>query len=305
MAEEQNNAVVSKQQKQEVANAITNSTIADSILSSFNKLATQGQLVFPKGYNVGNQLKLMYTSLSQNNQIAKATTVSIGEALTEAVVQGLEIDKKQCYFIVYDRKMVMFRSYYGDVVAAKRTGLVKDIRARVIYKDDVYDIDTDEYGESIIVGHKTKLENMDKDIVGAYAWADCVDGRRLYCIMTWKEIQTNWSKSKNTSGNVQKEFPQEMSKRTVIRRLVKTIFNTAPADISDEAKAIIGSYTRTTEQEYNNDNQEKPRSATKTTVKNVVIDDESGEIVEDKPQMEPKEEIIDVDVETPSEEIGD
>lgn len=275
-------AVVSKQAKQEIANAIGNGSIADSILNSFNKLATQGQLVFPKGYNLGNQLKLMYTSLSQNGAITKATPISIGEALTEAVIQGLEVDKKQCYFICYDKKMQMFRSYYGDVAVAKRTGLVKDIRARVIYKGDSYDIDTNELGESIIVGHKTKLENMDHEIEGAYAWAELTNGQRTYCIMTWKEIQANWSKSRNTSGSVQKDFPQEMAKRTVIRRLVKMIFNTASTDISVESAAVIGSYNRTTDEEYDNSRDYSKNGSVHKGVAHIITDDD-GEVIDNDP----------------------
>ena len=42
-----------------------------------------------------------------------------------------------------------------------------------------------------------------------------------------------------------------MAKRTVIRRLVKMLFNTAPT-LSSEASTIIASYNRTTEEEYDN-----------------------------------------------------
>lgn len=268
---------VSKTAKQEIANAIGNSTIADSILNSFNKLATQGQLVFPKGYNIGNQLKLMYTALSQNGAIQTATTTSIGEALTEAVIQGLEMDKKQCYFIAYNKKMTMFRSYYGDIAVAKRTGLVKDISARVIYDKDVYEIDVDENGEEFIKNHRTELLNRDNAILGAYAWATMLDGSKRYCIMTKKEIDANWAKSKNSAGTVQKEFPQEMSKRTVIRRLVKMIFNTAPTDISAESQAVIGSYNRTTEDEY----KDAPvvEEVEVKGVNNEIVDEETGEVI--------------------------
>ena len=69
----------------------------------------------------------------QNSVIGKATPQSIGEALSEATLQGLEVDKKQCYFIVYGNKLSMFRSYYGDIAVAKRTGLVKDIRGLVSF----------------------------------------------------------------------------------------------------------------------------------------------------------------------------
>lgn len=302
---EPNENAVSKTTKQEVAAAIGNSGIADSILKSFNALATQGQLVFPKGYSVGNQLKLMYTSLSQNGAISKVTPISIGEALTEAVIQGLEIDKKQVYFIPYDKKLTMFRSYYGDIAVAKRTGLVKDIRARVIYKGDEYELDTNEDGEEIIVGHKTRLENKDNQIVGAYAWAELPNGNRQYCIMTWKEIQANWSKSKNAGGSVQKEFPQEMAKRTVYRRLVKTIFNTSSTALTDEQKAIIGSYNRTTEEEFT-DKPVKDYGARKSTVGNVIVDDD-GTVIGDATELqEPPEDFKSADEdEEPAEEPKD
>ena len=238
--------------KQEIANAITETTIADSILASFNKLADQNQLVFPKGYNLGNELKLMFTTLSQNELLSQATKISIGESLAEAVIQGLEIEKKQCYFIVYKNKMSLFRSYYGDIAVAKRTGLVNEIKARVIYEGDDYELDVNEDGEEIISGHRTKLLNRDGGIIGAYAWAELPNGKRRYTIMTWNEIQKNWSKSRAINGTAQKEFPQEMAKRTVIRRLVKMIFNTTPT-IDSNQSAIIGSYNRTTDEEYEKD----------------------------------------------------
>jgi len=268
--EQQSNALPANTKK-EIANAIGNSGIADSILASFNKLAEQGQLVFPKGYAVGNQLKLMYAEISQNGSLAKATPISIGESLANATIQGLEVDKKQVYFIVYDRKMTMFRSYFGDVAVAKRSGLVKEITARVIYKGDVYDIQTNDEGKEYVQGHRTSLKNRDNEIEGAYAWAVLPDGRREYVIMTWKEIQKNWSKSK--APQTQKDFPQEMAKRTVIRRLVKMLFNTAPTDIADEAKAIIGSYNRTTSDEYV-DTIDYSKGGQATTVGNNIIDDD-------------------------------
>ena len=286
--------------KQEVAAAIGNSTIADSILNSFSKLAAQGQLSFPKGYAVGNQLKLMYTSLSQNGMISKATPVSIGEALVEAVIQGLEVDKRQVYFIVYGNKLQMFRSYYGDIKVALETGLVRDIRARVIYEGDEYDIDTNSDGEEIVINHRTRLENHDKPIVGAYAWADCPDGKRHYCIMTKKEIDTNWSKSKDPSRNVQKDFPQEMAKRTVIRRLVKMIFNTAPSELTEAQKTVIRSYNKTTEDEYENTPVNYAPAPAKG-VKKVVVDDD-GSIVGDNSNEVVEEQQEPIENENPSDE---
>lgn len=265
MEEKQNALAKDMATKNEIASAITNKTISDSILANFNKLASQGQLVFPKGYNVGNQLKLMYTNLVQKNLIEGCTPISIGQALTEATIQGLEIDKNQVYFIKYGNKLQMFRSYFGDVAVAKQTHLVTDIRARVIYQGDDYELDVNEDGEEFISGHKTRLENKDNEIIGAYAWAELPNGRRTYCIMTIKEIKTSWRKSK-AGQSVHNEYPQEMAKRTVIRRLVKTIFNTS-SSLSVEQEMVIDSYNRTTEEEYNNDYSVPNK---KTTVNNTI-----------------------------------
>lgn len=298
MAEE--NKVVIKSAKQEVAAAISNTTIADSILSSFSKLVSQDQLHFPQGYALGNQLKLMYLSLMQNAVIGKATPQSIGEALSEATLQGLEIDKKQLYFIVYGDKLTMFRSYYGDVAVAKRTGLVKDIRARVIYQDEPYELETNEDGEVEVKNHKAILGSFDKDIVGVYAWADLPNGKRLYTIMTWNEVQANWRKSKTNQG-VHKEFPQEMAKRTAIRRLVKMIFNTAPT-LSSEASTIIASFNRTTEEEYDNKLGGNIKNGVANTIdieeleeSPVVLEAKTEPVKEESPKQEKKEKDLFVD----------
>lgn len=279
--------VDAKKVKQEIAAAIGSSTIADSILASFNNLATQGQLTFPKNYPVGNQLKLMYTSICQNNDLSKLTSDSVGQSLAEAVIEGLEIEKDQVYFFPRGNKLKMFRSYYGDVKVAKETGLVKDIFARPIYQDDIYEEGIDELGQEIIVDHKTKLENHDKEIIGGYAWAIMKDGTKRYCIMTRKEIDTAWEKSSDPTRNVQKTFPQEMCKRTTIRRLVKMIFNTALESGNYENNAIIGSYNRTTKDEYDNETA----SETKSTVKNIVTDENGVPLETDVKPVEESEEL--------------
>lgn len=240
-------ALVQPNLKTEVALAIADKGISDKILNSFSQLATEGQLTFPQNYNLGNQLKLAYLNIIQNPETKNCTPNSIGQALSEMTLQGLEIDKKQCYFIRYGTELHMFRSYFGDQAVAYRTELVKDIKAIVIYEGD--EIETDIVNdEEVVTKHHTSFENRDHAIVGAYAVATLPDGSKRYCIMTKKEIDANWRKAKN-SGQTQRDFPQEMSKRTVIRRLVKNIFNTANTKDNYKA-AVIASFNRTTEDEY-------------------------------------------------------
>lgn len=256
--------------KSEVSSAISNTTIADSILNNFSKLITQEQLKFPDNYNLGNQLKLAYLTIIQNPDLSGCTPTSIGQALTEFALQGLEVDKKHVYFIKYGNQLKMFRSYFGDVAVAYRTGLVKDIKSMVIYQGDQFETDVVN-DEEVVTLHKTSFANRDNPIVGAYAVATLPDGSKRYCVMTKKEIDANWNKSRSQKREVQKEFPQEMAKRTAIRRLVKMLFNTSNT-CDNYIAATIASYNRTTEEEY--DNTIGMIEERKTTVNNSILPSE-------------------------------
>ena len=62
--------------------------------------------------------------------------------------------------------------------------------------------------------------------------------------MTMQQIRTAWSHTTN-GGGVQKEYPDQMAKRTVINRGAKMYVNT-----SDDDDTIIEAINRTTESEY-------------------------------------------------------
>ena len=241
--------------KNEVGSALSNTNISDSILAKFSELANQGQLYFPQNYSVGNAIKLAYSKIVSNG-LSRCEPLSIANALSEYVIQGLDVSRNQAYFIEYGGKVTMQRSYFGDVSVIKRTGLVSNINAICVYKGDEFITGFDERGNETVISHKTRFENRDNEIIGAYAWAEGINGYRLYCIMTKKEIEASWSMAKAKQSKFREEFKQEASKRTVIRRLVKMIFNTSISTTSEQ-EALIHSYNRTTEDEFDNSNERK------------------------------------------------
>lgn len=236
------------QAKNEVANAISEKTISDSILKSFNDLSMQGQLNFPKNYPLGNELKLAFYKITTNGALKNCSKASIANAISEMAIQGLQISKTQGYFVTYGNELQFMRSYFGDIALAKRTGLVKDVYAIVIHQGDEVVIDTDEYGRKYVKSFKTAFGNDDNEILGAYAVAVGQNDYKMYEIMTWKQIQANWGQAK--TKNVQQKFPDEMAKRTVVRRLLKWVFNTSLADVDSEVSQIIGMYNTGMEGDY-------------------------------------------------------
>lgn len=281
--------------------------LADNLFTSLNEMASDGQLYFPENYSIGNALKSAMSKILTSDQCAKllaCTPESKKQALTEYLVQGLDASKNQAYFIPFGDKMTMMRSYFGDVAVTKSTGLVKDVYAIVIYEGDEIITDFDEYGRETLVSHKTKFENRDNAIKGAYAVAVGINDYKAYCFMTMKEIQASWNMTKAKQNNqFQTNFKQEAAKRTVIRRLVKMIFNTSE-NTTEKQSALIGSYNRTTEDEYSN-HYEVERTTRQEQAINHVEEQQAQQEAKVKPTInvapQPQEQPAQVE-ETPQEE---
>lgn len=268
--------------------AILNGKPADIVINQFADLVSKGQLVFPENYNYINSIKYAALVISQTKGLSDCTKPSVVQALSDMALQGLDVQRKQGYFIKYANELKFFRSYFGDVAAAMQTKLIKDVKAVVVYDGDEFETGI-ENDEEVVIHHKTSFKNRDNPIIGAYAVAILPEGAKRYCIMTKKEIDKNWAKSTNKENSVQKDFPQEMAKRTVIRRLVKLLFNSANTS-ENFTDSLVAAFNRTTENEY-----EQPEVVpTKTGVKtNIIVPDitvdENGEVEEETP-IEPTEE---------------
>ena len=99
------------------------------------------------------------------------------------------------------------------------------------------------------VEHKTSWQNFSKKIVGAYAFAILPDGTRRYDIMDIDRIKKSWAMSKNATNNkLQQNFTDDACKRTVIRHLVKYLFNS-----TSDQNLVVDAFNNSTADEYVNE----------------------------------------------------
>lgn len=220
--------------------------ITAQAMNAVAKLISSGRLHLPSDYSPENAIKaaeLMLPNIKNLNDqhimiggkinTAVVTQESVAAALMSMVVQGLNPDKKQCYFIVYGKLLVCQRGYFGDIAVAKRVkpGIGE-------YYDTVRE------GEEIKIGKARRPGSFvtvvsdhgmsfprNPNIVGAYCGFFDVDGNDLGCdIFDVDRIKASWSKSKtykeggNGTHNV---FTEEMCLRTVIRHRCKPIINSS------------------------------------------------------------------------------
>ena len=290
--------------KQNNNGAVANVKPADIVINQFGDLIAKGQLEFPKNYNYVSAVKYAALVISQTKSLCDCTKSSIAQALSDMALQGLDVSRKHGYFIKFGNELKFFRSYFGDVAAIMQSGFVKDIKALVVYEGDTFEtgIVND---EEVVLCHQTSFANKNNPIIGAYAVAILTGGIKRYCIMTKKEIDKSWAKSTNAEKNTtQRDFPQEMAKRTVIRRLVKMLFNSSNTS-SNFADSLVGAFNRTTENEFieNNENSQVKRNV-KTNIEVPNIIDSEEYIDEDTEEEQAHEELVNNNGEITEEDNG-
>ena len=239
-------------------------------------------LSLPPDYSVGNALNSAYLILSDTSKgqplLDKCDQGSVIKALMNMAIQGLSPAKNQCYFIPYGNQLVMQRSYFGSISVVKRLSNVKDIQAQVVHKDDKFKIGGKD-GVLVVKEFEPSFENLDKPIIGAFAWIEDINGNRTYTVMTKKDIDTSWSHAK--TKKVQNEFPEEMAKRTVINRAAKFYINS-----SSDNDLFVKAVNETTSNEYENDDR-KDVTPTKRSLVADVAENKAEKVESAEPAKEP------------------
>ena len=220
--------------------------ISTAVLKKINEFKEHGALKIPADYSPENALKAAYLVLSdpRSNLLSKCTKESVASALLKMVVWGLSPLKKQCSFIPYGDKLECTPEYTGNVAMAKRYGGLKSIKANAIHAGDVFVFEIDnKTGKKRVVKHEQTLESIsNKELQGAYAIVELVDGTIDTYVMSMQQIKDSWNQGAMKGNSpAHKLFPDQMAEKTVINRACKLIIRTSDDAIlspdEEEAKS--------------------------------------------------------------------
>ena len=273
--------------KTENENAVALRTSEGFVAVAQDFIKNNGSVVIPPNYDVNDAVKSLYLSALQTVDRQKrpvlesCTKTSIEQVIQQYVSKGLNIAKKQCYLVAYGNTLTLQESYFGKQKQAKAYSHIK-INSNVIYQGEEVRIEQRLDGSKVI-HHTPDFSKFDLDkIAGAYAVAVNEKGEVDDSeIMTMKEINRSWAKS-SSGGDVHKQFPVEMARKTVIGRLSKKYINTS--DDSEKFTTIesdMGEYYSNEEINADiviEDNVEiKPEPAKKTSAEPEMVVEDLGD----------------------------
>lgn len=228
--------------------------LSDTVLTKIGDMCDKGELVLHDGYNAGTALRLALLTIKETkdkngkNALEVCTKASVATSLLNMCIQGLDPSKRQCYFIVYGNQLTLFRSYFGTQAALRRAvPSVNKIVADLVHHGDEVEWAVNQYGERYVSRIITDpVTNMDKPITFGYCNIFDYNGNIIgSTLMSWEQIQTSWKKTRS-GGATQKEFPEEMAKRTLINRACKHILNSSVESIAP----VVAAFNQTTDNEY-------------------------------------------------------
>lgn len=268
-----------------------NANIAEQVIARIDKLCQEG-FNMPKDYDYAtairaSQLRIMEIKDKNGRGVMECCTrESISSALFKMAVKGLDVSRNQGYMIVRGNTLCLDESYFGNQLQVKRIYPHWDAIVRIIYQDDIFATEIDvETGRMKLKVHDQKLENLDKDFIGAYMYLPCADGGKELYLMTKKMIVAAWAKSASNQGT-HKQFPAKMIEKTVINSGCRKIINSTPslASYSEENE------TTTMEAEEQSGEFEPMEFVEATEVKTVEVAPAVVETPKPKPQPKPQKE---------------
>lgn len=213
------------------------SQVLSDVSNILMELLLNNSKALPKNFNQTRFLQNCLTVLGETKNIDKCTPISVAKTMIKGAYLGLDFFRKECYAIPYEilenrRATGKYElNFQTDYKGEKKLCMqysersLLDIYARIVREGDELEVGIKE-GKQIV--NFNPKEFNDAKVIGAFAVAYFNDGGMAYDAMSIKEIdkvRENYAK-KNTEGEYGpswRKSPEEMQKKTVLRRLCKMI----------------------------------------------------------------------------------
>lgn len=185
--------------------------------------------VIPKHVTAERLAKIAMVAASRNPILNQCTALSIVNSLMDASALGLEPSGPLglAYLVPFKNNKIgaweaqFMPSYKGLIDLARRSGNIKSIEAHVVREKDHFECS---FGIEPKLVHIPAWDCDDPGFVRlVYAVARLTDGGTQVEVMTKSEVEKVRRSSRAAESGPWQQWPEEMAKKTVIKRLCKML----------------------------------------------------------------------------------
>jgi recombination protein RecT len=198
------------------------------------KMQSQLALALPKHLNVERMMRICLTTVQRVPALLECSQASVLGSILQAAQLGLEPDGilGEAYLIPYNGTCQLIPGYKGLMKLARNSGQISTVYARVVHAKDAFRYS---FGLKDVLKHVPSLDEEPGEVSHAYAVARLKDGSVQFEVMSRREIEAIRKRSKAGKSGPWVTDWDEMAKKTVLRRLSKTL----PASVELQRAVVL------------------------------------------------------------------
>lgn len=203
--------------KMDLAKPVSNKAGLQQLLDSMSASIAE---VLPKHITPKRVAKMALVAASKQPKLYNCTLDSLAKSIMSAAELGLDCSGTlgSAWIVPYGNTAQLIPGYRGLIDLARRSGQIRRIEAHPVYQNDKFSV---EFGTEPRIIHRPELLSEPGPMVGVYAVAELSDGCKQVEFMSKAQVDKIRKASKAGNNGPWVDHYDEMSRKTVVRRLCK------------------------------------------------------------------------------------
>lgn len=251
-------------------------TAATNIRNMLESNKKQIAMALPQYMDADRMLRVAMTTVQKTPSLLECHPITLFGAIIQCAQLGLEPDgiTNQAHLVPFynskkgRREVQLIVGYKGLGTLAIRSGIVKYIQPRAVYKDDAFDY---AYGTDPYIKHKP--QGQPTELTHVYAVAKLSNGETVFDVMSKAEVDKIRARAKAGQSGPWVSDYEAMALKTIVRRITKYLPTSTNTELLHKAVALderadaglpqdLGTIVDTTETVTENAEAEQPLQPT-------------------------------------------
>lgn len=194
---------------------------ARDIVAALDAIAPAIRAALPAHVDYERFRRVVLTALQSSADLLKADRRALLTACLRAAQDGLLPDGREGAIAIFKGRPQWIPMTAGLMKLARNSGEVASLNAFVVHEGEKFRA---VLGDNARIEHEWSAEATDAGRpVAVYATATLRDGRTVHEVMTWRQVMKVKAASASGDKGPWGAWPEEMARKTVLRRLLKRL----------------------------------------------------------------------------------